>query len=146
MTSDSTSLTLEIAHDILEQFTCLEMKCQCPPKDLEQTRQALLLLAHHSEYQMLGICADSLDEALTALADYLTALGYSIEVNPRTIDPIDGAVYLKFNGRNQSYYASAYVEKYRGVLVSFQSSDTEEVNGTYGHFPLNLFCQSKTLP
>jgi hypothetical protein len=128
-----------MAQNILEQFTCLEMQCQSPPKDLEQTRQALLLLAHHSEYQMLGICADSLEQALTALAEYLTPLNYDIEIDTNVINPIDGAVYIKFNGRNQSYYASAYLEKYRGVLVSFQSSDAEEVNGTYGHFPLNLF-------
>jgi hypothetical protein len=139
MTSDSTSLSLKAAHDILEQFTCLEINSQSPPQDLDQTRQALLLFAHHSEYQMLGICADSLEAAFTALAEYLTAWNYDIEINTNAINPIDGAVYLKFNGRNQSYYASAYSEKYRGVLVSFQSSDVEEVNGTYGHFPLNLF-------
>ncbi|MEK9512282.1 MULTISPECIES: DUF1824 family protein [Limnospira] len=38
-----------------------------------------------------------------------------------------------------SYHISPYLEKYRGVLVSCQSSEENGVNGTYGHFPLDLF-------
>ncbi|MGB3404562.1 MAG: DUF1824 family protein [Microcoleaceae cyanobacterium] len=139
MTSDSTSLTLETAQNLLEQFTRIEIQSQTLPKDLDEIRQALVLLAQHSDYQMIGICAESLPEALTALSAYLTKLGYNIEIDSNRINPIKGAVYLKFNGRNQSYYASAYNEKYRGVLVAYQSSDEARINGTYGHFPLDLF-------
>jgi hypothetical protein len=139
MTPDSTSLTLETAQNLLEQFTRIEIQSQTQAKEIDEIRQALLLLADHSDYQMLGICADSLLEALTTLSIYLTKLGYNIDIDSNRINPIKGAVYLKFNGRNQSYYASAYLEKYRGVLISYQSSDEAGVNGTYGHFPLDLF-------
>jgi hypothetical protein len=139
MTPDSTSLTLETAQNLLEQFTRIEIQSQTLPKEIDEIRQALLLLVDHSDYQILGICADSLPEALTTLSTYLTKLGYNIDIDSNRINPIKGAVYLKFNGRNQSYYASAYLEKYRGVLISYQSSDEAGVNGTYGHFPLDLF-------
>lgn len=139
MTPDSTSLTIKTAQNLLEQFTRIEIQSQTLPKAIDEIRQALLLLADHSDYQMLGICADSLLEALTTLSTYLTKLGYNIDIDSNRINPIKGAVYLKFNGRNQSYYASAYLEKYRGVLISYQSSDEAGVNGTYGHFPLDLF-------
>lgn len=139
MTPDPTSLTIKTAQNLLQQFTCIEIQSQSQPKDIDEIRQALLLLANHSDYQMLGICADSLPEALTTLSAYLTKFSYNIDINSNRINPIKGAVYVKFNGRNQSYYASAYYEQYRGVLVSYQSSDEAGVNGTYGHFPLDLF-------
>lgn len=139
---DSTSLSIETARNILEQFTCLEIQSQNGLKDLDKTRQALLLFVHRSEDQMIGICADSITEAFAALADYLTAFGYEIDLNPNAVDSVDSieaGVYLKFNTRNNFYYASAYREQYRGVLVCCQSSDEEDINGTYGHFPLDLF-------
>ncbi len=139
MTSDSTPISVKTAQSILEQFTCIEMQSQPQPENQDKIRQALLFSVNHSEFQMLGICADSLPEALTSLAEYLIAFNYGTPIDAKTIPAITGAVYLKFSGRNQSYYASAYLEKYRGVLVSFQSSDEDEVNGTYGHFPLDLF-------
>ncbi|MGB3533182.1 MAG: DUF1824 family protein [Microcoleaceae cyanobacterium] len=139
MTPDSTSRSIQTAQSILAQFTHLEIQSQPQPENLDEIRQALLLSVNHCEYQMLGICADSLSEALAALTAYLTAFGYNIKIDANTIDPIQGSTYLKFNGRTQSYYARTYLEKYRGVLVSFQSSDEAEVSGTYGHFPLDLF-------
>ncbi len=136
---DSTSLSIEAAQNLLEQITCLEMQSQNGLEDLEQVCQALLLCVQGSDYQMIGICADCLTEAFTTLSEYLTAFSYDIDLNPNAVDSIEGGVYLKFNTQNNFYYASAYREKYRGVLVSCQSSDEADINGTYGHFPLDLF-------
>jgi hypothetical protein len=41
--------------------------------------------------------------------------------------------------QKDSFYIDAYTGSYRGVLVACQS-DNEELQGTYGHFPLDLFC------
>ena len=133
------SLSIEAAQTLLEQFTCLDPQRQYQPQDWQPVRQALQLLMQHSDYQMFGICAGSVTDAVNALSNYATAFGYQTQFDPSTIAPIEGGVYLKFNGSTQSYYASAYLEDYRGVLVSYQSSDDRGVNGTYGHFPLDLF-------
>jgi len=88
---------------------------------------------------MLGVCASSLQEGFSALTPYLEAIGY----NPATLEDsgfeFEGPVYIKFNGKRESYHADSYTGEYRGVLVSCQSEDGEGVNGTYGHLPLDLF-------
>lgn len=134
-----TDLTVIEAQRLLEQFTCMDITATVSIENSAVVRQALVLLAQESEYQMLGICADSRLEAIKALEEYLPILGYNSAMNCDEIPTIAGPVYMKFNGRSGSYHISPYLEKYRGVLVSCQSSESEGVNGTYGHFPLNLF-------
>ncbi len=133
------TLALETAQKKLEKFNCADIQSITQVEHPAQLREALQLVARASEYQMLGICADSLDQAFTALSQYLNGLGYTLTINPNAVESIEGSVYLKFNSRNQSYYVSPYRERYRGVLVSCQSSDEAGINGTYGHFPLDLF-------
>lgn len=133
------TLDLATAHKQLEKFNCADIQSIQEIENPAQLREALQLVARASEYQMLGICADSLDQAFTALGQYLNGLGYTITINPNAVEPIEDSVYLKFNSRSQSYYVSSYREHYRGVLVSCQSSDQAGINGTYGHFPLDLF-------
>lgn len=107
-----------------------------------QQRQAiqadLLWLNEMSEYQTLGICADTITEAEAALKKYVTALS-----QPITVDLPDqaGAVFLKFNTLKNAWYVDGYSGSSRGVLVTYHTSepDLADVNGTYGYFPLDLF-------
>ncbi|CAD5924135.1 hypothetical protein PCC9214_00855 [Planktothrix tepida] len=132
-------LTVQDAEALLKDFICNDVISPISEEENAKIQQALLLLTHESDYQMLGICADSMAQALTTLKQYLKALEYSINVEDNPLEPLEGAVYLKFNGRNQTFYLSSYLDKYRGVLISFQSTEEDGINGVYGHFPLDLF-------
>ncbi|MEL7038146.1 MAG: DUF1824 family protein [Cyanobacteria bacterium J06592_8] len=137
--SQPSDLSVEAAQQLLEAFTCAEIQSVSQIENREGICSALKRLVQNSDYQMLGICADSLEIAWTALEQYLQGLDYNITIDRSAIETIEGSVYLKYNGLSQSYYASPYTEQYRGVLVSCQSTDETGVNGTYGHFPLDLF-------
>ncbi|MGB7084162.1 MAG: DUF1824 family protein [Phormidesmis sp.] len=104
----------------------------------QAVRSALLWLNDISEYQTLGICAESLAEAKAALKDYVAALSQPISVD---IPEREGVVFLKFNTLKNAWYLDGYVGDSRGVLVTYHTPEPEldEVNGTYGPFPLDLF-------
>lgn len=130
--------TLEAAQQVLNQFTCLEPGIKAiAPYDV--IRAALKRVADHSDYQILGICADDLAQGTTALVSYAAALGYQPVVQ---FNPIDGPVYIKFNPKSGLCYADSYVGTHRGVLVSCQSAYESGINGMYGHLPLDLFQKS----
>ncbi len=128
-------MTLAQAQTTLRAFTCGDSEPE-PHPDLSLVRQALLQVTHHSDYQLLGVCADTADRGIAALQSYLRALGYPSEVD---LQEMPGSVYIKFNGKVGSSYLDSYTGTYRGVLVSCQSQFAEGVNETYGHLPLNLF-------
>ncbi|NJR38784.1 MAG: DUF1824 family protein [Leptolyngbyaceae cyanobacterium CSU_1_4] len=134
--SFSTPLTLETAHRILQQFSAQRLDFE-KPTDTVSVQEALLWVAAHSDYQILGVCADSLEEGIRALEGYARALNYSPNLD---LEPMEGSVYIKFNP-NSKCYASLYDGKHRGVLVSCQSADATDVNEMYGHLPLDLFEQ-----
>jgi Domain of unknown function (DUF1824) len=133
--SYSTPLDLETAHRILKQFSPLKPGSE-EPVDRDAIQQALLLAASQSDYQMLGVCADTLEQGLQALEDYAKALSYSPDLN---LEPVEGSVYIKFNPNSAKCYASPYDGEHRGVLVSCQSADDTDINEMYGHLPLDLF-------
>ncbi|MCL6435987.1 MAG: DUF1824 family protein [Leptolyngbyaceae cyanobacterium HOT.MB2.61] len=135
-TLNADNLTLESARKVLRRFICLDQTTAELAPDRVQVRQALLLVANHSDYQIFGICADSTDQANAALKDYLNALGY--EQRPE-VSPQEGAVYVKFNPRTGRCHADSYTGNHRGVLVSCQSAYDEDVNETFGHLPLDLW-------
>lgn len=140
MHQNQDQLTVAAALKLLKLFSCTETKSVDSEAEKTRLREALLLIVNLSDSQNLGICADNPAQALDALASYLQALGYQIppaEEIPSHSNP----VYLKFNSQKMSYYLDDYTGKYRGVLVSCQSEDSEELNGTYGHLPLDLFAQ-----
>ncbi|MGB3767079.1 MAG: DUF1824 family protein [Phormidesmis sp.] len=121
----------------------IKLSLQTQPADLtgtqkETVREALLWLNENSEYQTIGICAESLTEAESALKGYVAALSQPIQVD---IPAQAGAVFLKFNTLKNAWYIDGYSGKARGVLVTYHTSEPEEdeVNGTYGPFPLTLF-------
>ena len=130
-------LTVEEAQKILSRFSRVDIQ---PVLESEKAliRQAILLLTSKSDDQNLGICADSATQGFLALETYLQALGYEITLDQVDITSSAGPVYIKFNTQKETYYLDSYTGKYRGVLVSCQSSD-ELINGTYGHLPLDLF-------
>ncbi|MDY6805462.1 MAG: DUF1824 family protein [Cyanobacteriota bacterium] len=136
---NSNNLTVEEAEKILKKFTCLNIQSIPSPEEKSLTQEALLLLTKSSDYQMLGVCANSVKEGLSALTPYLEAIGYNTTILYDSAFQIEGPVYIKFNGKRESYHVDSYTGEYRGVLVSCQSEDGEGINGTYGYLPLDLF-------
>ena len=142
-TKKSINLTVQEAQEILKPFNCIEGKTLSSESEKVLVRQALLLLAEHSDYQILGICASTLAQGLSALKTYSEAFGYQA---PLELDSVDGPVYIKFNGHSGLFYSDSYTGEYSGVLVSCQSSDQEGINEMYGHLPLDLFEFAESIP
>jgi len=134
-TQYSTNLTVEEAQKILKGFNCIESK-PVAASEKALIREALLLLASFSDYQILGVCADTSAQGLLALKTYSEALGYEAILD---LTPVQGSVYIKFNPKTGLCYLDSYSGKHRGVLVSYQSSQQESINEMYGHLPLDLF-------
>lgn len=137
MTSaDPSSQAIQAIRKKLIQFSRLEVPAELSAATAEDIRQALLQLNQASDYQTLGICADSLAAAKASMEDYLSALGIDITLD---LPERTGAVYLKFNTLKGAWYLDDYSGPSRGVLVTYHASDMPEANGTYGPLPLDLF-------
>jgi hypothetical protein len=135
-TPNHTNLTVSEAKKILNKFNCLDIAPVLKPSEKVLVRQGLLLLTSLSDYQILGICADTEEEGMLATKTYSQALGYEV---PSNLPPIEGPVYIKLNGKNGLCYLDSYPGHHRGVLVSCQSSNEGGINEMYGHLPLDLF-------
>ena len=135
---NSQNLTLEAALKLLKTFSCNDAIALDSETEKNQLRQALKMVVDLSDSQNLGICADNAQQALQTLKQYLIALEYPTLKEYGNI-PIDTPIYLKFNTQKMSYYIDSYTGHYRGVLVACQSSENDNLAGTYGHFPLDLF-------
>lgn len=135
-TQNPTHLTAEEAQKILKPFSCTDIKSAGSPEERAAIREALLLLAGLSDYQILGICADTAEGGLLALKTYAAGLGWE---PPLEIANVGGAVYIKFNPKTGLCYMDSYAGTHRGVLVSCQSSREGGINEMYGHLPLDLF-------
>jgi hypothetical protein len=132
-------MTVNEALQILKAYSGIQIKIPASAEEKSQLREALISITDLCESEILGICADSLDQGYQSLKSYLQGMGYqNPQTNPGPLDT-GGAVYLKYNIQKDSFYIDAYTGSYRGVLVACQS-DNEELQGTYGHFPLDLFC------
>jgi hypothetical protein len=131
-----TQFTAAEAHQILKPFDCLKRDEVPSITDKSRIREALLTVVQLSDYQILGICADTLAEGQQALKSYAAALGYEPELRGGAIA---GAVYIKFNPKSGLCYAEPYTGEHRGVLVSCQSAYESGINEMYGHLPLDLF-------
>ncbi|MGD1904741.1 MAG: DUF1824 family protein [Leptolyngbyaceae cyanobacterium] len=130
---------IAVRRKALNRFSCLRVAPTLSPEEQGEIRETLLLFNALSEYQTLGICADDLATAQAALERYAIALGcppIKLALGERS-----GAVYLKFNTLKGAWYLDDYSETSRGVLVSYHGADpgAEELNGTYGPFPFDLF-------
>jgi len=131
-----TNLTVQSAQKILKDFDCTRSNPTDSAANKALLRQALLLLTSLSDYQILGICADTAAQGILALESYLEALGYSVNLKKAEGD---SPVYIKFNPKTGLSYLDSYSGTHRGVLVSCQSSQAGGINEMYGHLPLDLF-------
>ena len=136
--STENQLTVPEALKLLKKYSGIRVKTPQSDAEKQTLQQALLLIVAQSESSNLGVCADRLEQGLTALSSYLKAFGYSFQFDKASPSDGDSPVYLKFNSQKASYYLDSYTGTYRGVLVSCQSED-DVIAGTYGHFPLDLF-------
>lgn len=132
-------LNAKSARQLLGTFSCIESKIIESASEKALIYQAIFLFNDLADYINLGICADTAAEGLLALESYIKALGFEVSINREEIASFETPVYIKFNGQKQTYYLDFYTGKYRGVLISCQSSEDESINGTYGYFPLDLF-------
>ena len=137
MTTEN-SITVEQALAILKSYSCLEVKLVQSEADKKELQTAIKQIVDLSEYENLGICANSLELAFESLSNYLKALGYDNALDIASLLPQENAVYLKFNTQKKSHYLDSYDGDYRGVLIACQSEDNN-ISGTYGYFPLDLF-------
>lgn len=136
MHSAPDSLTRQTAETLLRQFICIDQIAPDQMPSQPTIQQAVLLMREHSDYQILGICAETANQAIAALQSYLKAFGIDDLPQPATIE---GVVYLKYNPKSGLCYLKPYEGKHRGVLVSCQSAYDGDVNETFGHLPLDLF-------
>jgi Domain of unknown function (DUF1824) len=132
----SSNLTIAEAKKILNKFNCVDIAPQLTETDKPLFREALVFLASKSEYQILGICADTAEEGILAMKTYSLALGYEA---PSDLPSVEGPVYIKLNGKNGLCYLDSYFGHHRGVLVSCQSNYDGGINEMYGHLPWDLF-------
>ncbi|AFY32062.1 DUF1824 family protein [Calothrix sp. PCC 7507] len=130
------NFTAEEARKLLNKFNCLDIAPILKPSEKVSVRRGLILLTKLSDYQILGICADTAEAGMLAMKTYSQALGYEA---PNNLPIIEGPVYIKLNGKNGLCYLDSYAGHHRGVLVSCQSYNTEGINEMYGHLPLDLF-------
>ncbi|GAP97494.1 DUF1824 family protein [Leptolyngbya sp. NIES-2104] len=128
-------MTRSQAETILRQFICTERSSE--PLDYAAIREAVFIVADLSDYQILGICAETAEEGLKALSSYTSALKYDV---PETRS-IPGTIYIKFNPLTGRSHMEPYAGEHRGALVSCQSAFDDGVNETFGHLPLDLFDQ-----
>jgi hypothetical protein len=134
--------TIEAAQKLLNQYICTEAITTALELDKDGVQQAILLLVGLSDYCNVGICADNSRQGFAALQEYLVALDYEVPFALDEVPEKDEPVYIKFNARNSTYYLDRYTGVYRGVLVSCLADAHEQINGTYGHLPLDLFAIS----
>jgi hypothetical protein len=135
-TPNPQNLTDKDAKKILNKFNCLDIAPILKPSEKVVVRNALILLTKLTDYQILGICADTAEEGILAMKTYSLALGYE---PPDNLLTPEGPVYIKLNGKNGLCYLDSYAGHHRGVLVSCQSYDEGGINEMYGHLPLDLF-------
>jgi hypothetical protein len=135
-TSNPQNLTAEEAKKLLHKFNCLDIAPILQPSEKVIIRSALILLTKLTDYQILGICAETAEEGILAMKTYSLALGYE---PPDNLPTPEGPVYIKLNGKNGLCYLDSYPGHHRGVLVSCQSYNQEGINEMYGHLPLDLF-------
>ncbi|MBD2778147.1 DUF1824 family protein [Iningainema tapete] len=133
---NQSNITVQEAKKVLTKFNCVDVAPPIKPSEKVSIREALLFLCSLSDYQILGICADTAEEGMLAMKTYSQAFGYE---PPNNLPNIDGPVYIKLNGKNGVCYIDSYFGHHRGVLVSCQSYSQSGINELYGHLPLDLF-------
>ncbi|NCJ08161.1 DUF1824 family protein [Synechococcales cyanobacterium C] len=134
-------LSLFEAHQLLKQWDCLTE--QPESSTYGHVQAALHSIVSHSDYQMLGICADGLEQGKKTLVAYAQACGYTVDLSTLQVrnppSTTSSGIYIKYNPESGLLYASEYEGSHRGVLVACQSAHESGLNELYGHLPLDLF-------
>ncbi|WP_373478761.1 DUF1824 family protein [Geminocystis sp.] len=126
------------ALNLLKKYSGIELKIVNSEEEKQALQSALKLIVSLSDNENLGICASTEKEAFNTLQNYLKALGYSFNLEDNLLFE-NKAIYLKFSTEKMSYYVSDYQGEYRGVLITIFADSQDEIIGTYGYLPLNLF-------
>ncbi|MGB2925146.1 MAG: DUF1824 family protein [Limnothrix sp.] len=134
----SLSPELAAAIAVLKAKSCIETPTVTSEAERESIRQNLLFVCQETEWENIGVCAENVTVAIASVREYLQAMGYKNDFEIDVSEWVDKPIYLKFNTQKMSHYLSDYEGTYRGVLVALQS-ENEELTGTYGHYPLDLF-------
>jgi len=130
---------LNQALEILKKYSCVEPKTPDSDAEKQQLSQAVKLIANQADSINIGICAANLREGFDALNSYLKGLEYPVTFEMSATQSKIDPVYIKFNGEKMSHVVSEYSGGYRGVLITVFAYTNEQIMGTYGHLPLNLF-------
>ncbi|MFM7447997.1 MAG: DUF1824 family protein [Leptolyngbyaceae cyanobacterium] len=139
MTFETDCLTLDQAQVLLRRFTLIDLIQPDQLPDCHQIQAALSQIQAHSDYQIFGICADTVEQAAEALTAYLQAFDYD---GAPALPVLPGPVYVKYNPKTGRSHVDNYTGSDRGVLVSCQSAYDRDVNETFGYLPLDLFQSS----
>jgi hypothetical protein len=124
--------------EVLKSYSSREIKLPTNLAEKEKLIDSIVRFAQLSDWQNLGICSDNLEQGITSLREYLSALNYpSEQIIPEEYEPSE-ASYIKYNTQKTSHLIEPYWGKYRGMLISYQSEDPK-IGGTFGYFPLDLF-------
>lgn len=128
------------AISLLRAYSGIVPKTVDSETEKQQLRSAIKLVVSLADAQNLGICASHPQEAFDALDSYLQALGYNFDY-PNNIGAEKKPVYLKFSTERMSYSISPYDGQYRGVLITIFAHNHDDIVGTYGYLPINLFSE-----
>jgi len=136
--TDSDAIDYQALRRQLARFSCLDTPPSLAETEKAEIREVLQAFSEAADYETLGVCADTLAIAQTAMEAYVGALSRPVQLS---LDDRNGPVYLKFNTLKGAWYLDDYAGTSRGVLVSFHASEPEvdAVNGTYGPLPFDLF-------
>ncbi len=129
-------MTRDEAVKLLRLFTCIDRLAPEEIPSYDAIRAALAIVREHSDYQILGICADDITQAAQAMTSYIKAFEYKFMP---AVPPVEGPIYVKYNPKMRSCHSDTYIGQHRGVLVSCQSEYDGDVNELFGHLPLDLF-------
>lgn len=131
------------AEQRLQQYRCQTDALDLSPEACQQLCADLQTLVAAADFLTLGICAETVAAAQTALAGYWAALQQPA-LDSAELPVIAEPCFLKANGRTGRILLEPYEGTYRGVLITVHSDLAEGPSGTYGHFPLNLFATAES--
>ncbi|WP_017327205.1 DUF1824 family protein [Synechococcus sp. PCC 7336] len=134
------TISLERARTLLVPFNGKDRLQLDNASDRQEIAIALKALVAESDYQTLGVCAETAAAGYAALVQYLAAFGYTDGQDfPQDCGSDKEPIYIKFNTRNSQTYAEAYSGPSRGVLVCCHAVSEGSNTDIYGYLPLNLF-------
>ena len=95
------SIPIKSAVTFLRDFSCITPRIVASDEEKQALRQAISQVVQLSEWQNIGICANTIPQALQTLVAYLTGLGSSFIPEMPTDISFSTAIYLKYNGSSE---------------------------------------------